>query len=730
MTRFRPRLGTLIALGVLFTMIAVKAADVRILSLLQLQVFDQFQAWSPREYTTQPIRIIDIDDESLKKLGQWPWPRTILADLVRTLNDAGAAAVVLDMVFAEPDRTSPKTMLHLWRTSPDVTRTLATLPDHDAVLAQAFAESNVVTGFILAEGGGANTDIQVKAGFSHAGGDPRGQVPYYPTAVGALPELQQAAGGNGALNSTPDADGILRRIPLILQAGDALYPTLTAEALRLAQGASTFITRMEGGNLTHIKVGDVEIPTDGDGQLWVYYTAEAPERYIPAWKVLLSEWNAGDVEGAIVLVGTSAAGLKDIRTTPLNPAAPGVEVHAQALEQILAGIFLTRPDWMLGAETIAMLLGGLVMIGLMKRSSAEWGALAAVVLVGGAIWLSYRAFTVNQVLVDPVMPALTFLALHATLSFARFVTAEREKRAIRSAFAHYMSPALVDKLARNPAALTLGGETRCLSVLFSDIRGFTGISEALDAQSLTSLLNRYLTPMTSIVMSHQGTIDKYIGDAIMAFWNAPLDDPHHAENACRAALAMREALAVLNDQLHTEAEARNEPFKALKIGIGINTGEASVGNMGSEQRFDYTVLGDNVNLASRLEGQSKTYGVDIILGEETARAATMFATMEIDWIRVKGRNRPEPIYLLLGDEALKVEPAFQDFRLAFADMLSAYRSGAWEKARHQLTLAKSALPSYLYTIAEPLLETFSRRIAHAIAYPPKEWSGVYEATEK
>ena len=386
-------------------------------------------------------------------------------------------------------------------------------------------------------------------------------------AVTNLAELETVALGNGAINSTPDLDQVIRRVPLVLALQGELYPSLAAEALRVAQGAATNVIKSSGASgvlafgeqtgVSALRIGEFEIPTDPEGRLWLYSSRHEPARYLSAWSVLEDDFDPDAVAGQIVLVGTSAAGLHDIRATPVEPSIPGVEIHAQAIEQILAGAFLHRPDFADGMELAYMLALGLIMIVMLRTLGALVSllvlGLATVVVLAGS-WLAFES---HGWLLDPVQPSLMVLLVFVTAEGISYMQSEAERRQVRGAFKQYLAPELVDQLARHPERLRLGGEQRTMTIMFCDVRGFTTISEQYkdDPQGLTALVNRLLTPMTEVVLGCKGTIDKYIGDCIMAFWNAPLEDPEHAAHACRAALGMHAAIRKLNAVLAEEGNA-------------------------------------------------------------------------------------------------------------------------------------------------------------------------------
>lgn len=629
---------------------------------LRIRVFDIFQQIKPRPYQMTPVRIIDIDDESLEKLGQWPWPRTLLADLIARLTSGGAQAIAFDIVFSERDRTSPQEMFSSWPESESLNQIrsqLAVLPDHDKFFAEAVSKAPAVLAFGLTTRP-FKTVPQLKSGFAeHGNGSDRALDYIWPTFRGAvvnLPDLEKAARGNGCFNMGTEMDSTIRRAPALFRLNDSIYPALVLEAMRVFQGASTYKITLAGASgetsfgektgLVGIKVGLLNIPTDNRGRIWLYDTGYKVERFIPAWKVLSKDFNLASLEGTVLFIGSSATGIKDMRATPLNPRAPGVEVHAQLAEQMFLGDFLTRPDWAEGAEFTYLVLLGILLIVLLPTVGAILCAVLSFACIALAVSFSWYAFTHWHLLLDPAFPSIVVLLIYLVSSFFNFLRTETERGQIRSAFSRYLSPHFVAKLARDPKQLKLGGEIKVMTFLFTDIRSFTSLSETMTAQELTHFMNSFMTPMTGIILKHNGTIDKYIGDCIMAFWNAPIEDRDHARNACLAGLEMLEFLKGWNLSREQEATAQGKPFLRTQIGIGINTGEACVGNMGSEYRFDYTVLGDEVNLASRLESLTKQYNVSILLGQNTAELVPGLHPRELDTIQVRGKTKPTRIFTL------------------------------------------------------------------------------------
>lgn len=717
---------------------------------LQYATFDTYNKLYPRPPSDR-VAIVDLDEESLKILGQWPWPRSKMAELVQALNALGAKVIAFDVVFAEPDRTSPERIAASLPADEEykpVVEALSRLPDNDAVFAKTIADAgNVVTGFTR-----ARPEETLRKPFQAA--KPtflmKDRTPFFENTFAApgiaenLPAFSMAAAGNGSFMATPDIDGIIREVSLLIRyppkklasMDPELYPMLGLEALRvdINKKARLLIRpRGEKGALDTeyvIKIGNFEIPVESDGKLWVYYRHIAQDEYISAHKLLDPAQRdnlRSRVEGKIVFIGTSAEGLRDIRSTPLDIFVPGVEVHVNMVEQILQQKFLKRPDIVVGVEAAIIALAGLMII-----ISAPFmnvivlgfltSGLAASMFAGS--WYAYKNM---GILLDPVYPAIALSVLFLVSSLLSYIRSESERRAVRQAFGFYIAPAFMEELTKNPDKLKLGGEVRDLTVMFTDIRSFTSISENLTPEELIHLMNDFLTPMSDLVMQNRGTIDKYMGDAMMAFWNAPLDDPDHARHACLTALRMNEALVPVNDMLIARAKEHGRNPILLNAGIGINTGPCSVGNMGSRQRFAYSALGDAVNLASRLESQTKAYGVNILVGEETRKSASDLAMLEMDLIQVKGKDKPVRIFTLIGDTALAQAADFQQWEKAHNGFLAAYRAADFSCAAQELKTARETAIKSMNVY----YDMFALRIAeYAKTPPPEGWGGVYIAKEK
>ncbi|MGB6752372.1 MAG: adenylate/guanylate cyclase domain-containing protein [Xanthobacteraceae bacterium] len=709
---------------------------------LRLIAFDHFERLDPPEYDPKlPIRIVDIDEASLAKIGQWPWPRTTVRDLLAELASKGAAVIAFDVLFAEPDRTSLEAIVKQLPASEAaaVTAAMAGRPSNDQQFADEIRKTPSVLSIVL--GQGPATTLAAKAGFASAGDDPRPFLQEFTSATPNLPQFEEAAHGIGAFNWVADRDQIVRRVSLMFRLNDSFVPSLAAEALRVAQGASTFLLKASNASgetafgqstgLNHIRIGDITVPTDDAGGVYLKFRHYNKAEYIPAWKVLAGDVAQDDIEGRIILVGTSAPGLLDLRATPVDAAVPGIDIHAQVLEHFLNGTFLERPDYAAALEEFVILALGIMLAVFLPRVSAKGSGVIGLLTIALVLLGGWAAFRYGNIFLDPSYPALVLGIMTACITMYTYNTAEVQRAQIRSAFGQYLAPALVEQLANSPEKLVLGGEQRNMSILFSDVRGFTAISESYkdDPQGLTSLMNRLLTPLTNTIVDHDGTVDKYIGDAVMAFWNAPLDVPHHEHSACAAALAMLDSLQVLNQERQEEAASAGQPFLPFRIGIGINTGQCVVGNLGSHLRFNYSVLGDPVNVASRLEGQTKYYGVPVILGSRTgAKAKEKFAILELDLIAVKGKTEPETIYALLGRDEVAGDVGFQELRKLYSTMLYCYRSRDWEGALEAVELCRSSENKFglgaLFDLYRTRIEGFQA------SAPPADWAGVFVAETK
>jgi adenylate cyclase len=724
----------LVCLVLLVGFAALRVWDPHPIQEVRVRTWDYFQLFEPRVKTTRPVTIVDIDEKSLAdpRLGQWPWPRTRIADMVAHLTKLGAVVIAFDAVFAEPDRLNPDIAADTFRNLDEATRDkLRTLPSNDQIFADAIRQSRVVLG----ESGGPDLHPLDKnlpvTGLAMLGEEPQPFMYQFRGLLRNVEVLEQAAAGRGLFTIRPERDGIVRRVPMIMVAQGITMPSLTFEMLRVASGSGTILIKADKAGIQSVGVRGFTIPTDANGQLWVHYARRDPSIYVSAVDVMDNRVPQDRIAGKLVLIGTSSVGLNDIKTTPVSPAMPGVEIHAQVLESALSGAVVWQPNYGIAMEFLGALLLGLIVIAFAPSfgpiTLVGVGGLFATALAGTA-WFFY---TQHKLLIDFTYPLMSTTAIYLTLIFFSFVREQSQRRQIRSAFGRYLSPALVEQLALSPEKLVLGGEEREMTIMFSDMRGFTSISETYksDPQGLTALMNRFLTPLTNAILNRKGTIDKYMGDAIMAFWNAPLDDKEHHLNACEAALDMLERCDALEQAREEEAKAGGYTHIPLNIGVGLNTGTCVVGNMGSDLRFDYSVYGDTVNLASRLEGQSKEYGFPIIVGSKTAMAVKeKFAILELDFIMVKGKKEPEVIYAIAGREDVAQSGRFQRLRNLTIEMLGCYRSRDWEGALAAIERGRKSDDGHALSLLYRLYEVRIR--GYIETPPPEDWNGAYALLTK
>jgi adenylate cyclase len=725
-------------LACIFLLIGIaglRIADFALIQELRVRVFDFYQFFDPRVKVARPVTIVDIDEASLRKLGQWPWPRTYMADMVINLANLGALTIAFDVVFSEPDRLNPDVAAKTMRYLDDLTRSkLRELPSNDQALADAIRRARVILGETGLDRVVSELDDNLPfTGFASLGekGSTEPRIYEFPGLLRNISALEKVSAGRGLLTIVPERDGIIRRVPMLLLAQGHLMPSLSLETLRVISGTPTVLTKYDPAGIKSIALRGLEIPTDKNGEFWVHFARQDPSIYVSAASILDGTAPVEKIKGKLVLIGTSAVALNDIKTTPVSPVMPGVEVHAQVLEAALARAVLVQPNYAIAIELLGAFIIGLLVIiftpNLGPTTLVAVGALFASVLIGTSLYF----YKEQRMLIDFTYPLLSTTAIYLTLIFASFVREQAQRRQIRSAFGQYISPALVEQLAQSPEKLKLGGEEREMTIMFSDVRGFTSISESYkrDPQGLTALMNRFLTPLTDAILGRKGTIDKYMGDAIMAFWNAPLDDKEHEINACNAALDMLEKIEILNKEREIEAQNGGHVYIPINVGVGLNTGVCVVGNMGSNLRFDYSVLGDSVNLASRLEGQSKEYGFPIIAGSKTAIAAKdKFAILELDFIMVKGKKEPEVIYAIAGREDVAHSGGFQRLRNLTIEMLACYRSRDWEGALMSIERGRrsddAGRLAHLYKLYEARILDYQKNP------PPDGWNGAFALLTK
>ncbi len=724
----RTNVSRLLALVLLLLMVALRVVDPAPLETLRLKTFDLYQIALAPKPTPQQVIIVDIDEKSLDELGQWPWPRSLLAKIIDKVGKAGAVAVGLDILFPEHDRMSPANMAGIVEAyDKDTAARLRKMKSNDEVFADAMTRTRVVLG----QSGYHRELKQWHAGelkqspIAMLGPDPQAFLDTYPGMVRNVPELEAKAQGRGMVSLRPETDGVVRKMPLVMMAQGKMLPSLSLELLRVATGQSTILIRSGDAGVDSLVLAGVAMPTDRNAKAWLHFHPHNQQIFVSAADLLADRVNADVFKGRIVLLGASATGLFDLKATPVEAAMPGVEAHAQLINAILSKTLLQRPAWANGMEVSLALLIGLGLIGLLPRFGAMItvfaGSLVAALVLGASWW----AFTQKALIFDYAFPLMASLAVTGVLIVLGYLQEEIDRRRIRTAFGQYLSQDMVAQLTEDPDKLILGGETKDMSILFSDVRGFTTISEQYKSnpQGLTMLINSLLTPLSEAVVAHKGTIDKYMGDNIMAFWNAPLADNDHAFNACCAALDMTRRLGLLNEERVAAGDV------ALEIGVGINTGECVVGNMGSDFRFDYTVLGDAVNLSARLEGQTKSYGTKIIIGRQTAEAVRdRLAVLQIDRVRVKGKNEPEDIFALLGDSEMAATDNFQTLAKEHGVMLEAYYEQRWDDVGK---LAQKCVGKAEQLDFDEFYRIYADRAAEFSVQPPgKDWDGVNDILEK
>nr|WP_279355917.1 adenylate/guanylate cyclase domain-containing protein [Fundidesulfovibrio agrisoli] len=708
------------------------------LAFLDYKVYDVLLRQRPKPPLSGRVAVVDIDEKTLAEVGQWPWPRYQTALLLGRLKQYGVSAVGMDMVFSEPDQTSPERIrrqLGALGVDMGFTGLPEGLRDNDKLLADNLAGGPFVLGYFFTfdrqDSAAAREGCQLpppRLTVRRAPGaaDRPLQISQAEGAVCPLPELTASGRWAGFFNSFPDHDNIVRWVPLTIGYKGAPYPSLAAATLMRAfgdKGAVLFVEQNPYGGqdmslrLDLGEMGMRSIPLDRHGRVLLDYRGPARTfPYISAADVMQGRVPQEALAGKIVFVGTSARGLQDVRATPLDQSCPGVEAHATVAEMVLTDRFLRHPidGWYI--ELLLTGLFGLWVTVQMMFTRSLWVGASALLAGAGMWWVSAWSMNAMDFHLSPLAPLMALAVNFTLLTFLKFLLEERQKRFIQSAFGHYLSPAVVDQIVAEPDKLTLTGEEKEVSVLFSDVRGFTTISEKLSPTQVVALLHEYLTPMTRLVTEHSGTLDKFIGDAVMAFWNAPLDVPGHPREAVLTALDMLREL----DRL-------NQGFKArygfeISIGIGLHLGSVRVGNFGSEDLFDYTIIGDNVNLCSRLEGLTKFYHQRLLVTQAMRDAAGEgFTWQEVDRVLVKGKHEPVTIHTLR-DGALEGE--LRDELERWAHGLSRYREGCFREALEIFEALGRAPGGDLYGL-------YAERCRNYIANPPgPDWVCVFEHTSK
>lgn len=715
---------------------SARQIELRFLDQIEALLYDVRVRWTMPNTGDDRVVIVDIDERSLSVEGRWPWGRDKMAQLLARLFDVyGAAVVGFDVVFAEEDRSSGLESLRALEGSrlkgisefSRALRDLAPRLDYDAQFARELGRGKTVLGYYFTGADESGTRHRSGAlpepAFASDVLERRDNAFVHAAGYGAnLAVFQAAAWATGHFNPAYDLDGVSRRVPLLIRYNGDGYEAFSLAVARAYLNVSRIIaepsvTAREYAAIESLRIGAQRIPVDDNVTALVPYRGNKGSfRYIAATDLLRGRLPQDSLQGKIVLVGTTAPGLLDLRSTPVSNVFPGVEINANMVAGILNRDIKHRPAYLMGMEVTTVLLLGtalsivLALVGPI-RATAIAGAVAAALIAGNLAAWQY---------LDLVLPVTSTLLLTALIfainSSYGFLVETRAKRTMTRRFGQYVPPELVDELSRHPESWTMEGESRTMTILFSDVRDFTRLSEGLDPKQLSQMMNEYLTAMTQIIHRHRGTIDKYIGDAIMAFWGAPLPDRDHARNALAAAMEMQATLPELNQRF----AARQWP--ALRVGIGINTGVVSVGNMGSDFRRAYTVMGDAVNLASRLEALGKQYGAPIIVGEATQAAVPELSYRELDRVRVKGKVEPVTIFEPIAPEAVQRYVNLEDLHVS---MLAAYRHRDWPATRKALDGLLAADPSSI------LYRVYRSRLDYFRDNPPAEdWDGVFTYLSK
>ena len=685
----KPHILKLFGVGLLIltALVVLRIQDSYPIEVMRLKGLDYYQRTQDR-VKSENIIIVEIDEKSLEEKGQWPWPRNELADGIKKAFENEAATVVLPIIFAEKDRMGG-----------------------DAAFVEILGKAPVITAQSAAVKG---KGVPVPRGMATIGGSADGWLYDYPNAIGPIKEIGESSAGVGMLLTAPELDGVVRRLPLVVQVKKETYPTLPLEVLRVFGNEPSYQAKINEAGVQAIRVkGSAPINTDASGRVWINFKYKFDN-------ISYTDKDWSKVKGKIVVIALTAEGLTNTVATPVGTAY-GHEVSMQTLQMLVDGNRLERKAEFDLYELAVGVLLGLILV----TSAAYLGYVYNGILVSFMICVSFGIgmylFKHNGYLVDYTWTTLAAFLPWVGAIFMRFVMEFKLKMQIKKQFGTYLSPALVEKLQKNPGLLKLGGDERELSIMFTDVRGFTSISEhyGKNVQGLTMIMNRYMTAMTEAILKNDGTLDKYIGDAQMAFWNAPLDDPNHAKNAVKTALQMLKRLDTFNEEISKEG------VPAFGMGLGINTGGVVVGNMGSAQRFDYTCLGDHVNLASRLEGQSKPYGVRIVIGPRTHEHVLKdYQCFELDCIAVKGKKDGVTIYTLLENNLSE-----SDYKIIVSGhfaFLNDYRMQRWDNAishANELMTQNKEMKKYYEMMIERMLQLCTQNL-------DKDWDGVYRATSK
>ena len=670
-----------LALITFAVLLSVKFADPYLVESTRLKFYDYLMLDTPVQ--SEQIVVANIGEKAIEKYGQWPFNREVHAQIISDLYNNGAGIVGTTVMFPDADRFQG-----------------------DGALAQALTQYPVVLSQTLADSCSRDPTNIRRTGVAVIGdGQPTDFLPDYSCVLSNVEILQQYASGVGVSSTLPESDGVVRRVPLLATSAGEYYPAFALEMLRVAAGDPSYQAKINQTGVEALRIPQFDtIKTDEYGRVFVNPNYQFPS-------IEIGE-PIPDLSGKIVIVGVTAAGIANPVATPAGGQMPH-QIQASLLETLIKGDSVSIPNWTSLVDLASFII---LAIAIIAVSRLRYSIVYIAILLGAYAYLPVYLFATQSILLDITFNILAIAIIYIHVYTVNYINEYLQKMQIKKQFGTYLSPAMVEKLQKNPELLALGGESRELSIMFTDVRGFTTISEHYgeDVQGLTKIMNRYMTAMTKRIIDNEGTLDKYIGDAQMAFWNAPLDDPDHAKNAVRTAMDMLKDLETFN------AEIEKEGIPAFGMGLGINTATVVIGNMGSDQRFDYTCLGDGVNLAARLEGQSKPYGVKLVIGPNTADVVRdVYQTVELDLIAVKGKTEPARIYTVVEEFDPAAEKAHDKF-------LTLYRKGQWDEAielAHGLKLLwNSELKSYYSMMIDRCHDMKKSKI--------KNFDGIYRATSK
>jgi len=737
-----------ITLFIIFLALILFFMDFTFLRFMELKALDLRMVSRGKMASGGETIIVTIDEKSLSELGRWPWPRTVMAKLVDQLKAYGAKAVGFDIIFAEPDENS--SLKAISELSKDVQKMKVPdkrigvllenrrrTADTDAALARSVGRAkNVTLGYFFHTSSrdvAHLTEKEIAADAALVAGSKYQMIQSSKTtdedafikaysAVANLKPLSKAAENCGYFNAFPDSDGVIRWAPLVIRFQDNYYASLPISMLTQYLDWPALTLKIAEFGVESVILDKYQIPTDEAGRLLINYLG--PAKTFPHYSitdVIHKRLSPNLFKNKMVIVGATAVGIYDLRVTPFSAVYPGVEIHATVIDNILHQNFLVHSGWTKFIDVCAIILLGLLVGITVPRAKAAQGILLILILLGLFTLMNGYIFAHFNIWLNLIYPTLTMMTIYLGITVYRYMTEEKEKKKIRGAFQYYLTSSVINEMLKDPSKLKLGGDKKNLTVLFSDIRGFTSFSETMTPEQLVHLLNEYLTAMTDIVFKYDGLLDKYMGDAIMAVYGAPLDQPDHALRACRTALDMMKELKKLQKKWAEEGQP------VLDIGIGISSGDMVVGNMGSQMRFDYTVMGDSVNLGSRLESINKEYGTNIIISEYTYEAVQdVLLCRELDSVRVKGKKLPVKIYELLGEKKDTTDTEeYAELIRRFNEALEKYKQAHWDEAIascHQvLVIRPDDPPSCLYIRrCEDLKEN----------PPPIPWDGAFTMTKK